>query len=55
MERYQAEALIHQHLPINGLIGMVCYTEQLKLKIEQETQARGLTLQVVARTGWYFS
>jgi hypothetical protein len=55
MERYQAEALIHQHLPIAGLIGIVCYTEQLKLKIEQETQARGLRLQVVARTGWYFS
>jgi hypothetical protein len=55
MERYQAEALIHQHLPIEGLIGIVCYTEQLKQNIEQETLARGLKLQVVARTDWYFS
>lgn len=54
MERYQAEALIFQHLPIQGLIGIVCYTEELKLNIEQETRARGLELQVVARTGWYF-
>jgi hypothetical protein len=55
MERYQAEALIYQHLPIEGLIGIVCYTEFLKQNIEQEAYARGLKLQVIARTGWYFS
>lgn len=54
MERYQAEALIFQHLPIKGLIGIVCYTEQLKQDIEQSTRARGLSLQVVTRTEWYF-
>lgn len=53
-ERYQAEALIHQHLPINALLGIVCYTEQLKSNIEQQVQARGLALQVYARTEWYF-
>ncbi len=26
-ERYQAEALIHQFMPISGLLGIVCYTE----------------------------
>lgn len=29
-ERYQAEALIHHHLPVSGLLGIVCYTEALK-------------------------
>ncbi len=53
-ERYQAEALIHRHLPVAGLRGIVCYTERLKLHIEQQVQARGLTLPVYARTGWYF-
>lgn len=53
-ERYQAEALIHQHLPINALLGIVCYTEQLKLNIEQQVQARGLKLQIHAKRGWYF-
>lgn len=53
-ERYQAEALIHQHLPINALLGIVCYTEQLKSLIEQQVQARGLTLQIHAKRGWYF-
>lgn len=53
-ERYQAEALIHQHLPVGGLLGIVCYTETLKEGIEQEIQARNLNLPVHARTGWYF-
>ena len=53
-ERYQAEALIHRHLPIRGLLGIVCYTEQLKSQIEQQVQARGLALPVYARTEWYF-
>lgn len=54
-ERYQAEALIHQHLPVSGLLGIVCYTEALKQRIEQEIQVRNLNLPVYARTGWYFS
>lgn len=54
MERYQAEALIHQHLPVEGVLGIVCYTEDLKQRIEQEIQARNLNLPVYARTGWYF-
>lgn len=54
MERYQAEALIHQHVPVEALIGIVCYTEQLKLQIEGQVQARGLGLRIHAKRGWYF-
>jgi hypothetical protein len=54
MERYQAEALVFQHLPIQGLLGIICYTEALKQSIEQQVQARSLTLPVYARTEWYF-
>ncbi|MEQ7665437.1 type II toxin-antitoxin system toxin DNA ADP-ribosyl transferase DarT [Xanthomonas nasturtii] len=53
-ERYQAEALIYQHLPIGGLLGIVCYTDDLKLVIARQLQARNLTLPVYARTEWYF-
>lgn len=53
-ERYQAEALIHQHLPVKGLLGIVCYTETLKKHIEQEIQIRNLNLPVYVRRGWYF-
>lgn len=54
-ERYQAEALIHQYLPIGGLLGVVCYTDALKQSIESEIQTRNLTLPVHVRTQWYFS
>lgn len=53
-ERYQAEALIHQHCPISGLLGIVCYTEPLKVQIEQQVNDRGLNLAVHAKTRWYF-
>jgi hypothetical protein len=54
-ERYQAEALIHRHLPIDGLLGIICYTKDLQHFIEQQLQARNINLPVYARTGWYFS
>lgn len=54
MERYQAEALIHNHLPITGLLGIMCYTDAMKKRIEQDVADRGLTLAVHARPGWYF-
>ncbi|WP_204128191.1 DUF4433 domain-containing protein [Pseudomonas sp. ABY48] len=54
MERYQAEALIHNHLPITGLLGIMCYTDAMKERIEQDVAARGLALPVHARPGWYF-
>jgi len=53
-ERYQAEALIHQHCPINGLLGVVCYTDELKVHIEQQVAERELGLAVHTRTEWYF-
>lgn len=53
-ERYQAEALVYKHLPVQGLIGVICYTERLQLELEQQVKARGLSLQIHARPGWYF-
>lgn len=54
-ERYQAEALIHHHCPISSLIGIVCYTDNLKTKIEDLVANRGLALKVHARPEWYFA
>ncbi|WP_260291417.1 DUF4433 domain-containing protein [Sedimenticola hydrogenitrophicus] len=53
-ERYQAEALIHQHCPISALLGVVCYTERLKEQVGQLLDERGIELPVYARRGWYF-
>lgn len=54
-ERYQAEALVHRHLPISGLLGMVCHTDNLRQTIEHQVRERRLSLRVYARTLWYFS
>lgn len=54
MERYQAEALIHEHVPVTGLLGIVCYNENVKRRIEHEVQLCQLNLPVHARPGWYF-
>lgn len=54
MERYQAEALIHQHVPTEALLGIVCYSEDLKRRVEEEVQQRELNLPVHVRPGWYF-
>ena len=53
--RYQAEALVHQHLPVAGLTGIVCYTDGVKIEVDQALAQRNLHLQVVTRTAWYFS
>ncbi|MGE7993330.1 type II toxin-antitoxin system toxin DNA ADP-ribosyl transferase DarT [Pseudomonas sp. NPDC089554] len=54
MERYQAEALIHGHVPVAGLLGVVCYNEAVKRRVDQEVQKLKLNLPVHARPGWYF-
>ena len=53
-ERYQAEALVHQHCPIDALLGIVCYTDKSKTAIEGLLSDKGINLDVYARTGWYF-
>ena len=54
IERYQAEALVHDHLPAEALIGLVCYTESVTAEISQLVSAKSLKIQVVKNTGWYF-
>ncbi len=53
-ERYQAEALIHSHCPIQALKGMVCYTDETKVQLDAWLRERNLNMSVIAREGWYF-
>lgn len=54
IERYQAEALVYEHLPTEALLGVVCYTDAVKIMLENQVQARGLTLDIRAIPGWFF-
>lgn len=52
--RYQAEALIHGHLPTAALKGVACYTQDSADRITAEITKRNLTLQAKAIPAWYF-
>lgn len=54
IERYQAEALIYQHLPIEALIGVICYTDDIKSSINSQLQTRGMNTNVRTIPKWYF-
>lgn len=54
-ERYQAEALIYQHCPVSSIIGMICYTDTVRLQLEGWLAQRNLTIPAYARAGWFFS
>jgi hypothetical protein len=53
MERYQAETLIHQHVPITALSGLVCYSPTQQISVKELVEAAGVDLEVFARPGWY--
>lgn len=54
LERRAAEFLVHQHLPVTGLLGMACYDEATCARIRAEVVQRGLDLHVEVRRTWYF-
>lgn len=53
-DRYQAEALVHKHLPIELLAGIVCFGENEKGTIERYGEEAGMELKIVVRPNWYF-
>jgi hypothetical protein len=55
VERYQAEALVHKHLPIDALLGIVCYNDSVASTLGAHIKRRGLSVQVAVRPQWYFS
>lgn len=54
IERYQAEALVHRHVPTQALLGVVCYTDAVKNSLDHIIAKCGLGLRIAKRTGWYF-
>jgi hypothetical protein len=53
VERYMAEALIHDHLPANELEAIVTYSESRRVQVEQWIQSEGLAVRVLKRKEWY--
>lgn len=52
--RYQAEALVHRHLPMHGLLGAACYTASVTEEVRHHFAAAGIPTRVATRSEWYF-
>ena len=54
VEKYQAEALVHRHLPVEHLSAVICYDNEKREYIEREREALGLDLKIAVHRRWYF-
>ena len=53
-ERYQAEALIHRHLPVDALLGVVTYNDLVKAEVQALAAERQLNLGIHSKPSWFF-
>ena len=52
--RYEAEALVHKHLPCDALKGIACYNDSVANSVRADLEQRGVTTPVTAWPRWYF-
>ncbi|SHM66822.1 protein of unknown function [Sphingobium sp. YR657] len=53
-ERYEAEALVRNHLPVEALAGIACHSNAVTAAIAAQLTAAGSQVQARTRTDWYF-
>ena len=53
LTRYQAEALVHQHVPVSALQGIVCHRAEEETPLREMVHNSGQDLAVHSRPGWY--
>jgi hypothetical protein len=54
MDRYQAEALVHQRVPVEALAGMLSYDEARRAHLQHLVEQAGRATPVAARPEYYF-
>lgn len=52
--RYQAEALVHQQVPLEALLGIGCHNDVVKERLESLIAEKGHRITVKAIPVWYF-
>jgi hypothetical protein len=52
--RYQAEALVHHHVPLEAILGIACHNETVRNSIQSMLNERGLNISVKAAPNIYF-
>ena len=53
-DRYQAEALVHKHLPVALLSGIVCFNKNNERDLQKYIKEAGVELKIAVRPNWYF-
>lgn len=53
VERYMAEALIHRHLPVDALLGIITRDESAQVIVNQAIAATGVNVPIRVRGSWY--
>lgn len=54
VERYQAEALVQQQVPVEALLGVACYNEAVFTSIREDMVETGVAVKAAIQDGWYF-
>ena len=54
MDRYQAEALVHQRFPVEALLGVGCHNQAVETQLANEIQKRNIRLPIHVKPTWYF-
>lgn len=54
VERYQAEALVHRHVPLDGLKGVAVHSESVRADVQKFVDKAGTPLLVRTKPSWYF-
>lgn len=52
-EKYQAEALVYDNVPIDALLGIACNNDEAKKIMQTKADAGGALVKVVSQPGWY--
>jgi hypothetical protein len=52
--RYQAEALVHRHVPVEALLGIACCDSSIQTRLHNFAQQAGINLSIKTLSDWYF-
>ena len=52
--RYQAEALVHQHVPLETLRSIVCYDDEVRERLQDQAQTVGVEIPIQTAPTLYF-
>ena len=53
IRKYQAEALVHKHVPLTALKGVVCYNDLVRTDMQAAADAVGAAVKIIAQPNWY--